>query len=244
MRKILILPYPFAVIFLLFVTFSLLDLRSDHRSVLGIKKTAATTVPLASPLAPKAPSTPSFPGLTVKATSTPTPQPKASIQKADGAFGPDRSLDETPTSVPAPTRKPSVTPSATPIPASPQSSSQVPAGDPILDYLIQKINEYRASQGLTGVKTDSYTCGFAAIRAEEISHSFNHDGFSSRISSQTLPYPTYHKITENIAMTSDYKQVVTMWINSSGHAENMRQDTPNVCIARFGSYYAYEGWRP
>lgn len=109
---------------------------------------------------------------------------------------------------------------------------------------MQKINEYRSSQGLAGVKTDSYTCGFAATRAEEITRSFNHDGFSNRINSRTLPYPSYRKVTENIAMTSDYKQVVTMWINSSGHAENMRQDTPNVCVAKFGSYYAYEGWRP
>lgn len=91
---------------------------------------------------------------------------------------------------------------------------------------MQKINDYRSSQGLSSVKTDKYTCDFAKIRAEEITHAFNHDGFRSRIDSHTLPYPTYHQVAENIAMTSDYKDVVTMWINSPGHAANMRLDTP------------------
>jgi uncharacterized protein YkwD len=106
------------------------------------------------------------------------------------------------------------------------------------------INDYRKSQGLSAVKTDPYTCSFAKIRAQEITQGFNHDGFSNRITSHTLPYPTYHQVTENIAMTSDYKRVVTLWINSPGHAENMRRDTPYVCVESSGNYYAYEGWRP
>jgi len=109
---------------------------------------------------------------------------------------------------------------------------------------MQKINEYRSSQGLGSVSTDSNTCSFARTRASEIVQSFNHDGFRSRISAKTLPYGAYHEVTENIAMTSDYTQVVTLWINSSGHAENMRKDTPFVCVEKSGNYYAYEGWRP
>lgn len=94
------------------------------------------------------------------------------------------------------------------------------------------------------MKTDSYSCDFAKLRAEEIAQNFNHDGFSNRINAKSLPYPSYHEVTENIAMTPDYKDVVSMWINSSGHAENMRRDTPLVCVERNGNYYAYEGWRP
>lgn len=105
------------------------------------------------------------------------------------------------------------------------------------------INAYRVSNGLAKVSQDPLTCSFATTRAKEIASNFNHDGFTSRINNHTLPYPSYHEITENIVMTSDYKEVVTIWINSPGHAENMRKDTPFVCVAKFGDYYAYEGLR-
>lgn len=105
------------------------------------------------------------------------------------------------------------------------------------------INSYRSSQGLAKVSQDPLTCSFAATRAKEIASNFNHDGFTNRINSHALPYPSYHEITENIVMTSDYKEVVSIWINSPGHAENMRKDTPFVCVAKYGNYYAYEGLR-
>lgn len=106
------------------------------------------------------------------------------------------------------------------------------------------VNNYRAAQGLSSVQTDSYTCSFAKTRAKEISVAFNHDGFNNRVASKTLPYPSYQSVTENIAMTSNYKDVVNMWINSPGHAANMRADTPYVCVEQYGSYFAYEGWKP
>jgi len=109
---------------------------------------------------------------------------------------------------------------------------------------MQEINNYRRSQGLSEVKTDSYTCDFAAIRAQEISSAFNHDGFSNRLSSKTLPYPSYSVVIENLAKISDYQKVVTLWINSSGHAANMRKDTPFVCVAQNGNFFAYEGFKP
>lgn len=111
------------------------------------------------------------------------------------------------------------------------------------EFIMQKINEYRKAQGLGEVKTDSNTCAFAKIRSEEISKSFNHEGFRSRIDSKTLPYSNYSNVTENIAMNSDHTKVVESWTNSPGHAENMRKDTPFVCVENFGNYYAYEGLR-
>jgi uncharacterized protein YkwD len=59
-----------------------------------------------------------------------------------------------------------------------------------------------------------------------------------------MPYAKWSAITENIAMTSNYGDVVTMWKNSSGHAANMRADTPFVCVMQNGNYYAYEGMKP
>lgn len=110
-------------------------------------------------------------------------------------------------------------------------------------YIMNAINEYRTSQGLSKVEPDSNTCSFAKIRAQEVSQNFNHTGFRERIDNKTLPYPSYQFVTENIAQTLDYKRVVQNWINSPGHAENMRKDTPFVCIEKHGSYYVYEGLR-
>lgn len=111
-------------------------------------------------------------------------------------------------------------------------------------YIMNEINKYRASAGLPYVQTSNETCNFAKVRAEEISINFNHDGFNNRVNNHTLPYATWSKITENLAMTSSYKNVVSMWANSSGHAANMRADTPFVCVAQYGNYYAYEGMKP
>ena len=165
------------------------------------------------------------------------------------------SLEPTPTLSPIPTASP--TPTYTPTPTislqpSPTSvlvnSEQVDTNKndspSIQEYIMLEINNYRSSHGLSKVTTDSHTCNFARVRVEEVSVSFNHDGFKSRIDGNSLPYPTYSKVTENIAMNSDHTKVVESWINSSGHAENMRQDTPYVCVEQKGNYFVYVGWRP
>lgn len=150
----------------------------------------------------------------------------------------------TPTSIPTPT--PTLMPTSTLTPTSAPITTPLPkstTSDSVQSYILQKINDYRSSLGLSSVSTDPYTCEFAKVRAQEISTNFNHDGFTNRITNHTLPYPSYHQVTENIAMTGNYQEVVSMWINSPGHAENMRQDTPLVCVEKFDNYYAYEGWR-
>lgn len=111
--------------------------------------------------------------------------------------------------------------------------------------IINDINRYRASKGLAPVQTSKETCAFAQIRAKEIvDPHFDHNGFNQRVSAKTLPYAVWSTATENIAMTSKPTEVVTLWINSPPHAENMRRDTPYVCVQKYGNYYAYEGMRP
>jgi uncharacterized protein YkwD len=186
------------------------------------------------------------PNPTINPTASPTPKPTV-----------------TPSSTPKPTSTPTLRPiqTATPLPlivstprpiatatprptTSPTPSSTLLTYQQKQDYIMNAINAYRASQGLYAVKKDTYTCNFAKVRAKEISTNFSHDGFRSRINNHTLPYPSFRLITENIAMTSNYKNVVSMWINSSGHALNMRRDTPYVCVEFYGNYFAYEGWKP
>lgn len=152
---------------------------------------------------------------------------------------------------PTPTPDPTLTPTPTPAPATPtptqapaqatQITSNYSGG---LQNLLDQVNAFRESNGLSPVQSDSNTCNLAATRAQEISNGFDHSGFENRVSSHTLPYPSYHEVTENIAMNSDSAQIVQMWIDSPEHNENMRKDTPYICIQNFGNYYAYEGWRP
>lgn len=118
------------------------------------------------------------------------------------------------------------------------------SGDSKKIFIMDAINEYRTSQGLSPVQINDATCNFAKTRAQEVINNFNHDGFNERIQNHTLPYPNYSLVTENIAETSNFQEVVRMWQNSPAHAANMRADTPYVCVENSGDYYAYEGWKP
>lgn len=161
-----------------------------------------------------------------------------------------------PTNNPTPSSKPTLTPTLTPEPSPtepPVKKEQETQENPSIanakeqshkDYILGKINEYRASQGVSAASPNTETCSFARTRAGEIASNFNHDSFTQKISSNTLPYPSYSLVTENIAMTSNYQDVVNIWINSGPHAENMRKDTPFICVEQNGNYYAYEGWKP
>ena len=162
---------------------------------------------------------------TITAQPTPTSQSISPTPRPQATYIPTSAPITQPTSVPAPT------------------SATSPTND-VQGYIMNEINKYRTSQGLSSVQTSGPTCSFAATRAQEITTSFSHDGFNSRINSKTLPYTSWSSVTENIAQTTDYKQVVSMWANSAGHAANMRADTPYVCVVQNGSYFAYEGMRP
>ncbi|HVZ59134.1 MAG TPA: CAP domain-containing protein [Patescibacteria group bacterium] len=229
MRKLLVIFLPFAIILTLFFTFSFLSILDRQSAVLGIQDAAAAHL---SPLHSSYPPLAGAP-LLVQHILTPTPTPTATAT-------PFPSPTATPTPLP-PTPTNTIVPTPTVV-SQPADSS--PSVNSVQSYLLQKINDYRSSLGLSSVSMDSYTCDFAKVRAQEIASSFNHDGFTTRVNNHTLPYPSYHNITENIAETSDYTQVVAMWISSPGHAANMRSDTPHVCVAQNGNYFAYEGWQP
>jgi uncharacterized protein YkwD len=135
-----------------------------------------------------------------------------------------------------PTLIPTIQPTQVPLQQSPQLSD-------VSSYILNGVNQYRASLGLSSVVASTETCAFAQTRAQEISNRFTHDGFYSRVNSHTLPYANWSHATENIAEAPDYKEVVDLWKNSPEHAANMRDNTPYVCIEQYGNYYAYEGMR-
>lgn len=139
----------------------------------------------------------------------------------------------------------SPTPTATiSIPLSPEPSlipSQTPG---VTSAVLTAVNSYRKSFNLSPLITDPITCNFAKIRAQEIATSFTHDGFTNRVQTNTLPYPTYQDIGENIAMNSDPNQIISIWASSSNHAANMKKDVVYGCVQNNGNYYVLENWKP
>jgi uncharacterized protein YkwD len=94
------------------------------------------------------------------------------------------------------------------------------------DFILSQINKYRTGNNIAPASKDSHTCSFASLRARELATAFSHDGFTQRKNTGTLPYPSWSNVTENIAMNSNYKDVINQWLNSAGHAQNMLADTP------------------
>lgn len=171
----------------------------------------------------------------VSTAFTPLPKPTLSYPSLD----------------PIPTSKPTFTPTptihrllTTPAPKIPTSTPPTTTNLSVKDDLINQINGYRQSQGLPEVRTDSYTCGFAATRAQEVATNFSHDGFNQRVNSQTLPYPSFSNVTENLAQAESEDTVIQMWINSPSHATNLKANVTFACVRKIGKFYAFEGWKP
>lgn len=181
-----------------------------------------------------------LPSLSINLADRESSDLRGGKEEAYAMIYPSPSPSLRPTSAPSPTLVPSVTgkPVSTSLPPSPQTS----LGE--TSNLLSEVNAFRAQNGLSPVSANNETCSFAAIRASEISSNFNHDGFRNRLDTKTLPYPSYSQVVENIAMNSNPLEVVKKWIESSGHAENMKKDTPFACIAQNGNYFVYEGWKP
>ena len=133
---------------------------------------------------------------------------------------------------------PTPSPTALPTPIPTVQSSDVS------NFLLSKVNAYRASFNLPPVKSSTQVCAFATLRAKEIVTHFTHDGFNTRTADHTIPYDKWARATENIAEAPDYQEVVDLWAKSPEHAANMRDITPYVCIEESGPYFAYEGMRP
>lgn len=155
-------------------------------------------------------------------------------------------ITEVPTPTPAPTQTPTPTPGVAVTQNDTRSDLGLASnqGPSLTGNLLGQINSYRNSKGLSQMSADPNTCAFANNRANEIASEFNHDGFTNRVSSKSLPYPSYTEVTENIAMNSDPNAVVPGWIASPGHNENLLKNTSHACIGNSGEYYAYESWRP
>ena len=115
--------------------------------------------------------------------------------------------------------------------------------DSTLD-LLQQINIYRGSKGLSPFAANSQTCFFANLRSQEIISAFNHYGFKKRVEENSLPYSSYKEVAENIAENGSPNGVVPGWINSPPHNEILLKNLPYACVVKNGNFYVFEAWRP
>src|SRR3989338_1993599 len=115
----------------------------------------------------------------------------------------------TPSYIPTltPTFVPTQTPTSTPVPTSMPTNIPTPTiSNDKKGFILQAINEFRKSKGVSEASSDTQTCNFANTRASEIAINFNHDGFNNRMSSNSLPYPAFSSVTEKDRKSTDYKK--------------------------------------
>lgn len=110
-------------------------------------------------------------------------------------------------------------------------------------YIMDSINDFRASKSLQPLKLNFLACNFSKVRVLEIKSDFSHRGFYGRIKNNSLPYPNYKRVTENIARVKDFKRVVNKWITSPRHAAVLLRDTQYACVESSGNLYVFEGWK-
>ena len=155
----------------------------------------------------------------------------------------------TPTTVPteAPTEQPAPTATSTPAPTPANTPNPTPVSTPkptassgtgqtdLASDVVKLVNAERAKMGLSALRVDSELTRAACIRAQELVQLFSHTRPNG--ANWSTVSPSAHG--ENIAMGyRNANTVMTAWMNSQGHRENILRST-------FGSIgvcaYAYNG---
>ena len=98
------------------------------------------------------------------------------------------------------------------------------------EYILDKINEYRAEKGRTLLELDDELNDYAQVRAEEASTKFSHTRPNGESALDELweNYPN-HIMNENLATAFAYKDVAKSWYNSKGHKKNMLDSRIDKC---------------
>lgn len=185
--------------------FNLADVRITDGTAY-CKQNTSTTQPstTAAPTQPATTVTPTQPAATVAPTTQPSTT-KSATQPTTAAQATQ------PATTVAPTTQQGTTAAGS------TNSSYV-------SQVVTLVNEERAKQGLAALTVDAKAEAAAAVRAKEIMTSFSHtrpngSSFGSALKEQGATYST---AGENIAWGQKTPQeVVTGWMNSSGHRANI-----------------------
>lgn len=91
--------------------------------------------------------------------------------------------------------------------------------------IFEDINAYRSAHGLQQLKLNPFICEVASNHSSDMAKNitaFGHSGFNKRIKRIFDHFNQPRSIAENVACTdSNPKQVVNLWLNSSGHRKNI-----------------------
>jgi uncharacterized protein YkwD len=113
-------------------------------------------------------------------------------------------------------------PKATPTPGTTTNNNST---SKFTDDILDNVNQYRASKGLAALKLNDVISAEAEKHSENMATgrvAFGHDGFASRIQRISSQLGPAKMSAENVALGElSAKQVVTNWINSPAHRENM-----------------------
>ena len=149
--------------------------------------------------------------VTPKPVEVTTPMPAESATPTASAV-PTPSASPTPTFTPAPPAQ-TRTPAVTAKPTEPVSSRTDLAAE-----VVRLVNEERAKQGLSALRTDDELTRAACVRASEIATSFSHTR-PSGASWSTVSASAYG---ENIARGQrSAEKVMASWMTSEGHRANI-----------------------
>jgi len=152
-------------------------------------------------------------------TEEPTPVPTAEptlaptvLPTLEPTFEP--TLAPTPEVTPIPTITPVPTVLVTPVP----TPAQVQAGEDA-QAVLDLVNAQRTSAGLAPLTLSADLCGFAQVRAQEITVSFSHTRPDGTMPTSLSPLI----FGENIAMGTNMSAQMAMqlWMDSQGHRDNI-----------------------
>ena len=94
-----------------------------------------------------------------------------------------------------------------------------------IEEILANVNEYRQSKGLSTLTLNSVISAEAEKHSQDMASgrvTFGHDGFSSRIQRISSQLGPAKMSAENVASGNlSAKQVVTNWINSPAHRQNL-----------------------
>lgn len=97
--------------------------------------------------------------------------------------------------------------------------------DALRHVIFEDINAYRSAHGLHQLKLNHYICEVATKHSVDMAKNIaplGHAGFNKRIKIIFDHFNQPRSIAENVAFTdSNPKQVVNLWLNSSGHRKNI-----------------------
>jgi uncharacterized protein YkwD len=108
------------------------------------------------------------------------------------------------------------------------SGTQTSSHADMEEDILSQINQYRRSKGLSALKLNNEISAEAEKHSQRMASGkvpLGHSGFSSRIQQIADHVGHISRSAENVAYGSrNAKEVVTGWINSPGHRQNIEGD--------------------